>query len=83
MNPFYSPPEEPQEVDPNPGVKYVLYTPRGRLGELASIIASCKGRAVVPPQELNRFEWFLTAEIPYGRTQEFCEILYEEGIRKA
>ena len=59
----------------------MVYVRRQRLGDLAAIVASFNGRTTVQAQRLNEFEMYVTVMIPYGKTREFRENLYEEGIR--
>jgi hypothetical protein len=69
------------EPDPNPGTFYVIYVPKKRLRDLTTIISYFKGVVTVPVQSLNNYESYLTVMIPYGKTREFTDNLYEEGIR--
>ncbi len=65
----------------NPGVQYVVYTHRSRLGEIAAVVGEVKGWTTVPPQKLPEgHEYYLTVMVPYGRTKEFRDRIWEEGL---
>jgi hypothetical protein len=78
---FFPIPNTVIEPDPNPGTYYVIYVPNKRLLDLTTIISNFKGVVTVPVQPLNDYETYLTVMIPYGRTRDFTDNLYEEGIR--
>jgi hypothetical protein len=71
------------EHDPNPGDLFVVYVRKTRLKDLAYIVSYLKGKVTVQPQMLNENndEFYLTIMIPYGRSCDFTDSLYEEGIR--
>jgi hypothetical protein len=74
-------PDPEPEVDPDPGVPVVLRSPRSRLGELMTVVASVGGTVLVQPRTLNEREMYVSVIIPDGRMKEFDQAMFEAAFR--